>query len=99
MCQHSTYSYVWLEGSLQAIDSCIAPLIVQLNNYGIKTLASCCGHGRGYPHVLCDMGTEKKLEDFGCKIVVTRDDRKAAAYFPVNSFFGKVYFPLEAKNG
>lgn len=29
-----------------AIDSCIADLIVALNNGGIDTVASCCGHGK-----------------------------------------------------
>lgn len=98
MCQHNTYSYVWLDRGLQAIDSCIAPLIIQLNNYRIRTLASCCGHGGGYPNVICIPGTEEKLKEFGCKIVVTRDDKKVMAYFPVNSFFGKVYFQLETND-
>jgi hypothetical protein len=87
---------VWVNRELHAIDSCIAPLIIQqLNNYGIKTKASCCGHGMGYPHVLCDIGTEKMLKEFGCKIVVTRDDGKVAAYFPANSQTGKVYAGID----
>jgi len=28
------------------VDSCIASLIQILNDYGIETLASCCGHGK-----------------------------------------------------
>ena len=28
------------------IDSCIAPLIQTLNDYGIETVSSCCGHGK-----------------------------------------------------
>ena len=28
------------------VDSCIAPLVQMLNDYGIKTIASCCGHGK-----------------------------------------------------
>ncbi len=27
-------------------DPCLAPLIVALNSSGIKTVASCCGHGK-----------------------------------------------------
>lgn len=30
----------------QLIDSCIAPLVQMLNDYGIKTVSSCCGHGK-----------------------------------------------------
>ena len=28
------------------VDACIAPLIQMLNDYGIETVASCCGHGK-----------------------------------------------------
>ena len=30
------------------IDSCIVPLVQALNNGGIKTTASCCGHGKTF---------------------------------------------------
>ena len=30
----------------ELIDSCIAPLVQMLNDYGIETIASCCGHGK-----------------------------------------------------
>jgi hypothetical protein len=29
------------------VDSCIATLVQALNNGGVETTASCCGHGRG----------------------------------------------------
>lgn len=29
------------------IDACIAPLVKALNDGGIETIASCCGHGKG----------------------------------------------------
>jgi len=28
------------------VDACIAPLVQMLNNYGIETIACCCGHGK-----------------------------------------------------
>ena len=28
------------------VDACIAPLVQMLNDYGIETIASCCGHGQ-----------------------------------------------------
>ena len=30
----------------KAVDRCIAPLVAALNNAGIWTASSCCGHGR-----------------------------------------------------
>ena len=91
MCQHNTYSYIWLDKKLQAIDSCISLLILQLNLAGIKTVESCCGHGTGYPNVTCVPDTREKLIKFGCKIAVVKENGNVEAYFPVNSFTGKVY--------
>lgn len=28
------------------VDRCIAPLVQMLNDYGVRTLGSCCGHGK-----------------------------------------------------
>jgi len=28
------------------VDACIAPLVQMLNDYGIETIACCCGHGK-----------------------------------------------------
>ena len=66
-------------------------LILQLNLAGIKTLGSCSGHSKGYPSVLCSPGTEEKLEEFGCKIIIIREDRKVMAYFPCRCFTGRIY--------
>ena len=30
----------------ELIDACIAPLVQMLNDYGIETIACCCGHGK-----------------------------------------------------
>ena len=27
------------------VDACLAPLVQMLNDYGIETIACCCGHG------------------------------------------------------
>lgn len=31
----------------RGIDSCIAPIVKALNDAGITTIQSCCGHGKG----------------------------------------------------
>jgi len=28
------------------VDECLAPLVQMLNDYGIETIACCCGHGK-----------------------------------------------------
>ena len=75
----------------ELIDSCIAPLVQALNDGRIKTTASCCGHGKDYPYVICEQGTEQKLKNFGCEIVRTLHDGLVCADFRVQSLTGKVY--------
>jgi len=36
------------------VDKCLAPLIQMLNDYGITTKASCCGHGKILGSVIID---------------------------------------------
>lgn len=46
MCKQGTYSSVAIKGvKLSTIDSCIAPIVQALNDAGVETIASCCGHG------------------------------------------------------
>lgn len=47
MCTGETDKEVKLiSGKAIKVDACIAPLVQMLNDYGIETLASCCGHGK-----------------------------------------------------
>lgn len=46
MCKQDTYAAVTIGGiELATIDACIAPIVQALNDAGIETVASCCGHG------------------------------------------------------
>jgi hypothetical protein len=40
------------------IDRCIAPLVRALNEGGVYTVASCCGHGRGFGNIALGDGRE-----------------------------------------
>ena len=99
MCEHGTLTYLFLDGELVPIDFCISPLIMQLRLAGIKTESSCCGHGKDYPYVVCERGTERKLKNFGCKSIVPVDYGFVRANFRVLSFNGKVYIRLNKKSG
>jgi len=92
MCKRYEHSYLWLDGKLKAVDRCIASFILQLHQAGIKACNSGCGHGRDYPCIIFEPGTEEKLKGFGCKMIETRrEDGHVFAHFPVNSETGKVY--------
>lgn len=92
LCKSYEHSYIWIDGKLKAVDQCIAPFILQLNHAGIKTINSCCGHGKDYPCIVCVPSSEQRLKEFGCKNIKTRqDDGYVFAYFPTHSESGKVY--------
>ena len=91
MCKHGTFSYLFFDGELVPVDSCIAPLIIQLNMAGIETSSSCCGHGKDYPYVVCGRGTEAKLKNFGCGGRRTMHDGLVRANFRVQSLDGRIY--------
>jgi hypothetical protein len=40
------------------VDSCIAPIVQALNDAGIKTIASCCGHNNRPGNIILDDGRE-----------------------------------------
>lgn len=46
MCKQGTIVVMEINGKPRDIDSCIAPIVKALNDAGIPTIASCCGHGR-----------------------------------------------------
>lgn len=58
------------------VDACIAPLVQALNDGGIQTVASCCGHGRMPGRVI--------LEDGRDVLVMTRAD--SSEYFSHERF-------------
>ncbi len=68
------------------IDPCMKWLIHHLNNNGIKTLSSCCGHGK-YPMSLVVQYGECKLEIFSYKVMVRekkfyKKDKQGVYYIP-----------------
>ena len=46
MCEHGRTNEMMLGGRWWRIDVCIAPLVKALNQGGMVTVASCCGHGK-----------------------------------------------------
>jgi len=46
MCEWNTIETMVINGRIRDIDSCIFPIVKALNDGGITTVASCCGHGK-----------------------------------------------------
>lgn len=53
------------EGEWVCIDTCIATEIGYLWHQGVKTLNSCCGHGKLEPSVVVDEGSIEKMRELG----------------------------------
>lgn len=54
----STASKRGPDGNRRAIDACIAPLVKILNDAGVATVASCCGHGKRPGNIILRDGRE-----------------------------------------
>ena len=53
-----------LNGRLQSIDICIADIVAALNAANIKTIASCCGHGKIDGKISIEGGRELIISKF-----------------------------------
>lgn len=45
MCEWNTTKILEISGRPRDIDACIYPIVRALNDAGLITVASCCGHG------------------------------------------------------
>lgn len=46
------------DGKTTRVDKCIVSIVVALNRGGVKTTASCCGHGKGPGCIILEDGRE-----------------------------------------
>lgn len=75
------------DGKMRGIDACIAPLVKVLNDVGIGTRSSCCGHGRQLGSVALADGRELIIapdSSTARRIDQLMDDRAGAADLPPN---------------
>ena len=58
MCEHGDTVIVMVGFKTCGIDRCIAPLVRALNAWGIRTVASCCGHNKRPGSIILEDGRE-----------------------------------------
>ena len=64
MCEWGNVNDVKIKGHFNKngkpfyVDKCIANLIQALNDGGVSTVASCCGHGKGFGNIILRDGRE-----------------------------------------
>lgn len=88
MCKWGTESVVVIEGKSIEVDACIAEELIFLNDNGVKTVASCCGHGKHYPNALILSSSKRRAKELG--------------YFPIYYTFkhadwGRYQLPLKGR--
>ena len=68
MCDHSDTERLRLQsGEVVAVDECLAPLLQALNDAGIPTSESCCGHGKAPSQIFFQPGPPPfRLVVFAC---------------------------------
>ena len=68
MCEQGTPAILRLkDGDEVEVDACLQPLLQELNDAGIPTLESCCGHGKEPCAIYFGPGPAGvKFETFGC---------------------------------
>lgn len=53
---------------LRTIDACIAPLVHRLNQQGVRTTNSCCGHGQYQGTILIDDASYERAVALGYNV-------------------------------
>ena len=48
---------------VKPIDSCIAPIVKALNEGGVYTASSCCGHGKGDGEIILQDGRKLVIKE------------------------------------
>lgn len=56
MCEFGNTVHLELAGSRKPIDSCIHRIVLALNDAGVTTVSSCCGHGHQPGQIVLDDG-------------------------------------------
>ena len=55
---------VLIDGQDVQVDACIAPIVAALNDIGMPTVASCCGHGIRTGRIVLRSGVELEVHAF-----------------------------------
>jgi hypothetical protein len=76
MCKerNSRNAYIYHQNRYVKVDRCIGMMITMLNDIGVKTLASCCGHGI-YPMSIIVKRQDGKAVDL-CSGEIFKQKRK-----------------------
>jgi len=71
MCKWGTVEILEYNNKRFEVDKCIVPLVKALNEAGIKTIASCCGHGKIHGNIALADGRE---------LIIAKDYETAREY-------------------
>lgn len=67
-------------GAVRSVDSCMRALVQCLNDHGICTYDSCCGHGTTFGHITIGVEDAERARQLGFR--VCRDTGNHAPAYP-----------------
>lgn len=69
MCdQHDTALVLTASGAVRRVDGCMRSLVQFLNDVGVRTFDSCCGHGASWGHITVAEGDAERVRAIGLRI-------------------------------
>jgi hypothetical protein len=78
MCElHSGSLVLTARGRVRRVDVCLRALIQHLNENGIMTFDSCCGHGRSHGHVTIGEEDAERARSLGFRLCVADEEGRA----------------------
>ena len=61
MCEQGKTIIAKIDGESIEVDSCIADIVIALNQGGIKTIECCCGHNKQHGTIFLEDGRELEI--------------------------------------
>ena len=74
MCKKRNSVKRMINGKGVRLDSCLGLIVPYLNELGLKTIASCCGHGKHKPTIIIE--GHCYLTEFFTEKIITRNNFK-----------------------
>jgi hypothetical protein len=69
MCRQPDAEMVFTaDGSVRRVDACMRSLVQFLNDKGVQTFDSCCGHGESWGHITIRVEDEERARALGFRV-------------------------------
>lgn len=92
MCKTRNSKRIKIGNKIIRVDSCIANEIKELNKMGIKTLMSCCGHGK-YPKTIVVKDNKNFVFELCTGMILSVSSENRHYFYVKDRNTGYMYIP------